>query len=507
MKVEIMDTTLRDGEQTSGVSFTASEKLNAAQMLLEELKVDRIEVASAKVSDGEFKSVKRITEWATSAGYIDRIEVLGFIDGTQSIDWIVDSGAKVINMLCKGSMKHLKGQLKKTPEHHLADIKASLNYAISKGLKANIYLEDWSNGMRSSQDYVFYLLDHLTPEPFMRFMLPDTLGILSPDETYEFCKKVIDRYPGIHFDFHAHNDYDFATANVLSALKAGVHGLHTTVNGLGERAGNAPLSSIIAVIKDHTKLEIGLNEQKITAISRMIESFSGIRIPSNKPVIGENVFTQTCGVHADGDSKDNLYFNDLMPERFGRVRKYALGKTAGKSNILQNIKELNLSEFGINLSPEELKLVTARVIELGDRKENVTADDLPFIIADVLKSEVIEKKIRIINYTLTVAQDLKPVASLCIEIDGTKYQEASAGDGQYDAFMQALQKIYKARKKTLPKLIDYVVTIPPGGLTNAFVETVITWGGIREFKTRGLDSDQMVAAIQATLKMLNIIEN
>ena len=502
-----MDTTLRDGEQTSGVSFTASEKLSAAQMLLEELRVDRIEVASAKVSDGEFKSVKRITEWAASAGYLDRVEVLGFIDGIQSIDWIVDSGAKVINMLCKGSMKHLKGQLKKLPEHHLADIKSSLNYAISKGLKANIYLEDWSNGMRSSQDYVFYLLDNLTPEPFMRFMLPDTLGILNPDETYQFCKKVVDRYPGKHFDFHAHNDYDFATANVLAALNAGIHGLHTTVNGLGERAGNAPLSSIIAVVRDHTKLEIGLNEQKITAVSRMIESFSGIRIPSNKPVIGENVFTQTCGVHADGDSKDNLYFNDLLPERFGRVRKYALGKTAGKSNILQNIKELNLSEFGINLSPEELKLVTARVIELGDRKENVTADDLPFIIADVLKSEVIEKKIKIVNYTLTVAQDLKPVASLCIEIEGVKYQEASSGDGQYNAFMQALKKIYKTRKKQLPKLIDYVVTIPPGGRSDAFVETVITWEGTREFKTRGLDSDQMVAAIQATLKMLNIIEN
>jgi D-citramalate synthase len=476
-------------------------------MLLEEVKVDRIEVASAKVSEGEFKAVKRITEWAESAGYLGCIEVLGFIDGTQSIDWIYDAGAKVVNMLCKGSLKHLKGQLKKSKEQHLADIKAALQYAQSKGLKANIYLEDWSNGMRNSQEYVFYLLDHLTQEPFERFMLPDTLGILNPYETYDYCKKVVNRYPGKHFDFHAHNDYDFATANVLSALKAGIHGLHTTVNGLGERAGNAPLSSAIAAIKDHTDLEIGLNEQKITAVSRMVESFSGIRIPSNKPVIGENVFTQTCGVHADGDSKDNLYFNDLMPERFGRVRKYALGKTAGKSNILQNIKELNLGELGINLTPEELKLVTARVIELGDRKENVTADDLPYIIADVLKSEVIDQKIKILNYSLTVAQGLLPVASLSIEIEGKIYREASAGDGQYNAFMEALKKIYKNRKKALPKLIDYVVTIPPGGRTDALVETVITWENGREFKTRGLDSDQTVAAIQATLKMLNIIES
>jgi (R)-citramalate synthase len=502
MRVEIMDTTLRDGEQTSGVSFTAGEKLNMAKVLLGEVKVDRIEVASARVSEGEFMAVKRITEWAVQNKCLDKIEVLGFIDGTESIDWIVNSGARVINMLSKGSLKHVTGQLKKTPEQHLADIKSALVYARSRGLKANIYLEDWSNGMRHSPDYVFFLLDNLIDEPFERFMLPDTLGVLNPVETYTYCKAVVDRYPGKHFDFHAHNDYDLATANALASVNAGVHGLHTTVNGLGERAGNSALSSVMAVLKDHTKAETNLVEEKINNLSRIVESFSGIRIPSNKPVIGENVFTQTCGVHADGDNKDKLYFNDLLPERFGRVRKYALGKTAGKSNILQNLKEL-----GVELDAETMKMVTQRVIELGDRKENVTADDLPYIISDILHSEMIDQKIKIRNYSLSVVEGLKSVASLSIEIDKKLYQETSAGDGQYDAFMKALQKIYKSLKKPLPKLIDYMVTIPPGGKTDALVETVISWEGKREFKTRGLDSDQTVAAIQATLKMLNIIEN
>lgn len=502
MRIEIMDTTLRDGEQTSGVSFTASEKLSVTKMLLEEVKVDRIEVASAKVSEGEFKTVKRIADWASKHNFIDRIEVLGFIDGTQSIDWIVGSGAKVVNMLCKGSMKHLKGQLRKTPEEHIADITSALGYAQSKGLQANIYLEDWSNGMRNSQDYVFILLDALTKLPFKRLMLPDTLGILNPDETHTFCKMVVDRYPGIHFDFHAHNDYDLATANVLAAISTGIKGIHTTVNGLGERAGNAPLSSAIAVLKDHTDVEFGVLEEKITMVSRIVESFSGIRIPSNKPIIGENVFTQTCGVHADGDNKDKLYFNDLLPERFGRVRKYALGKTAGKSNIMQNLKEL-----GIELDAEAMKMVTKRVIELGDRKENVTADDLPFIISDILNSELIEQKIKVRNYSLSLTDGLKPVATLSIEIDKKVYQETATGDGQYDAFMKALQQIYKTLKKKLPKLIDYVVTIPPGGRTDALVETVITWENSREFKTRGLDPDQTIAAIKATVKMLNIIEH
>ncbi len=502
MKIEIMDTTLRDGEQTSGVSFTAGEKLNIAKLLLQEVKIDRIEVASAKVSEGEFKAVKRITDWAGKNNCLDRIEVLGFIDGNQSIDWIANSGAKIVNMLCKGSMKHLKGQLRKTPDEHIADIKQTLNYAKSKGLEANIYLEDWSNGMRHSLNYVFCLLDALVEEPFLRFMLPDTLGILNPDETYEFCKIIVDKYPGIHFDFHAHNDYDLATANVLAAIQTGIKGIHTTVNGLGERAGNAPLSSVLAILKDHSNVEVNLNEQKINMISRIVESFSGIRISSNKPIIGESVFTQTCGVHADGDGKDKLYYNDLLPERFGRIRKYALGKTAGKSNVMQNLKEL-----GIQLDPESMRMVTKRVTELGDLKEHITADDLPFIISDILNSELIDKKIKIKNYSLSLVEGLKPVATLCIEIGKKTYEETSSGDGQYDAFMKALQKIYKTLGKKLPKLTDYIVTIPPGGKTDALVEAVITWKNNREFKTRGLDCDQIVAAIKATVKMLNIIEN
>jgi (R)-citramalate synthase len=501
MKIEIMDTTLRDGEQTSGVSFTAPEKLNVVKLLLDELKVDRVEVASAKVSDGELKAVKRITEWAAKKGHLGKVEVLGFIDGTQSIDWIAESGARVVNMLSKGSLKHLKGQLRKTPDQHLTDIKNTLYYALDLGLQANIYLEDWSNGMRHSREYVFYLLDGLINEPFMRFMLPDTLGILNPEETADFCKKVTERYPGKHFDFHAHNDYDLSTANVLAAVNAGVSGIHTTINGLGERAGNAPLSSVVAVLRDHTDATIRVNEQKITFVSHIVESFSGIRIPSNKPVIGESVFTQTCGVHADGDSKDKLYFNDLLPERFGRERKYALGKTAGKSNIAQNLNML-----GIELDPEALKLVTKRVIELGDLKESVTTDDLPFIIADVLNNELIEQKIKLKNYMLSSSNGLNPIAAISIEINKKLYEETANGDGQYDAFMKAVQKIYKSLDKKLPKLVDYAVTIPPGGKTDALVETVITWQNSKEFKTRGLDSDQTIAAINATLKMLNIIE-
>lgn len=249
-------------------------------------------------------------------------------------------------------------------------------------------------------------------------------------------------------------------------------------------------------------METNVKETQLNKVSKLVESFSGIRIPTNKPLIGEFVFTQCSGIHADGDNKNNLYFNDLLPERFGRTRQYALGKTSGKANIKKNLEDL-----GIELDAESLQKVTQRIIELGDKKETVTIEELPYIVADVLHNDFIEQKIRVINYSVSHTMGLRPVANVSIEIDDIVYEEFSDGDGQYDAFVKALRKIYKRLNKTFPKLIDYVVTIPPGGKTDALVETVITWKNSREFKTKGLDPDQNTAAIKATIRMLNIIEN
>ncbi len=445
-RLTIMDTTLRDGEQTSGVSFSEGEKLSVVKVLLDDVKVDRIEIASARVSEGEFKGAKRVLHWAAQKGHLEKIEILGFVDGAISLQWIADAGGKVINLLCKGSYKHVTEQLRKTPEQHLADIKKVLDNADKMGIKVNIYLEDWSNGMRSSKDYVHFMVSNLKNEKIERIMLPDTLGILDPDETYEFCREMIESYPDVDFDFHAHNDYDLAIANVFHAIKAGIRCVHTTVNGLGERAGNAPLSSVIATIKDHLKMKTNVNETQLNKVSKLVESFSGIRIPTNKPLIGEFVFTQCSGIHADGDSKNNLYFNELLPERFGRIRQYALGKTSGKANIKKNLEEL-----GIELDAESLKKVTNRIIELADEKETITNEDLPYIVSDVLKSELVEQRIKVLNYSVTHTMGLRPVANIAIEIDGKIYEEYSDGDGQYDAFMKALRKVYKKLGKSIAK--------------------------------------------------------
>ena len=503
VKIEIMDTTLRDGEQTSGVSFVPHEKLMIARLLLEDLKVDRVEVASARVSEGEKEAVRMICEWAALQNHLHKVEVLGFVDGKSSVDWIRDAGCRVLNLLCKGSLRHCTQQLKKTPEEHFTDIKNTVYYAHSHGIQVNVYLEDWSNGMKNSPEYVFQLMDTLQTTPIQRYMLPDTLGILNPLQVIEYMRKMKKRYPKKHFDFHAHNDYDLAVSNVLAAVLSGVRGLHTTINGLGERAGNAPLSSVQAILKDHFNAITNIDESRLNEVSRVVESYSSIMIPANKPIIGENVFTQVAGVHADGDNKNNLYCNDLLPERFGRKREYALGKNSGKANIRKNLEDL-----GLKLDEESMRKVTERIIQLGDKKELVTQEDLPYIVSDVLKHDVEDDKVKLKSYIVNLAYGLKPMATVKVEIHGKEYEVTSSGDGQYDAFVRALRKIYKETLgRKFPMLTNYAVTIPPGGRTDAFVQTTISWSfENKEFRTRGLDADQTEAAIKATMKMLNIIE-
>ena len=444
-----------------------------------------------------------ICDWAARRNLLPKVEVLGFVDGGVSVDWIHGAGCRVINLLTKGSEKHCKYQLKKTLDEHLEDIRSVVSYAHEHDMDVNVYLEDWSNGIKDSPDYVFGLIDGLKNTGIRRFMLPDTLGILNPLQVIEYMRKMKKRYPDLHFDFHAHNDYDLAVSNVLAAVLCGVKGLHTTINGLGERAGNAPLASVQAILKDHFHAVTAIDESRLNDVSRVVESYSGVTIPANKPIVGDSVFTQVAGVHADGDNKNNLYCNDLLPERFGRIREYALGKTSGKANIRKNLESL-----GLELDEESMKKVTERIIQLGDRKELVTQEDLPYIISDVLKHDGEKNKVRLLSYFVTLAQGLKPMATLSIEINGQTYQESSSGDGQYDAFVRALRKIYKGTLgRKFPMLINYAVTIPPGGRTDAFVHTVITWSyENREFRTRGLDADQTEAAIKATIKMLNIIE-
>ncbi|HKJ24494.1 MAG TPA: 2-isopropylmalate synthase, partial [Myxococcota bacterium] len=199
-RIEVMDTTLRDGEQTPDIAYSPAEKLQLARMLLREVKVDRIEVAGTRVSEGERQAVRRITTWARKNRSLQRIEVLGYCDGKKSVDWITAAGGKVLNLLTKGSEIHCRQQLGRTPEQHWRDAAATLDYARQKRLTVNVYLEDWSQGVRQSLDYVVRMMAALLEHPIKRVYLPDTLGVFAPDDVARHVGLMVDLWPDVHFE-------------------------------------------------------------------------------------------------------------------------------------------------------------------------------------------------------------------------------------------------------------------------------------------------------------------
>jgi len=493
--IAIMDTTLRDGEQTHGVSIPGHEKRIIAERLLADVKVDRVEVASCRVSRGEQDSLLRIMEWAEPAGYGDQIEVLSFVDHMASVDWLTGAGCRRMNLLTKGSRHHCEKQLRKTQAEHLADIEKTIRYASEKGVTTSIYMEDWSNGAINSNDYVIEAIRHYVEWSVDRIHLCDTLGILSTDQTQRFVSELRQMFPTARFEFHCHNDYGLATANCLIAAQCGADGLHVTVNGLGERAGNACLAEVVTVLRDHSVRDTSVDETKLKEISRLVEAFSGKRIAANAPIVGNDVFTQTAGIHADGDRKGNLYESRLSPARFGRDRVYALGKLSGRSNL-----DFNLDKLGLTLSPDDRRVLLDRIVELGDKKSIVTTEDLPFLIMDTLSAPE-RFTFSVLECVITTTLSMKPAANIKVRYNDKEYEAIAMGNGGYDAFMNALRSLNLGFQ--IPSLLDFEIHIPPGGSTDAIVEATITWEG--NIKTRAVSSDQVLAAVKATERMINLV--
>lgn len=498
-KIKIVDVTLRDGEQTQGVSFSKAEKVTIAKALLHSLKVDRIEVASAMISRGEREAVSRITKWALDQDCLERVEVLGFTDHKPSVDWIDSAGGKVLNLLTKGSEKHCREQLRMSAKEHLQGIEKTVKYAKDNGLAVNVYLEDWSNGYASNKDYVFEMMEVLKDLPIEHIMLPDTLGVMTPRDVYDSVSDMIDRYPGCRFDFHPHNDYGLSTANSMAAVEAGVASIHCTINCLGERAGNASLAEVSTVLRDKMDIELNVQEKEIYTLSQMIENFSGKRVAENAPIVGSNVFTQTAGIHADGDKKAQLYQSCLSPDRFNRSRSYALGKMSGKASLQKNLEIL-----GISLSEKDLVKVLDKIVSLGDTKTEITTEDLPLIIADVLESGG-HRYLELLNCSITSGLDLNSIVSLHVRLYDESYKSTGTGNGGFDAFISAIRQVVDRTKIVFPELTDYQIRIPKGGTTSALVECIITWDAEgQRYRTRGVDANQVFAGIKAAMRMLNM---
>lgn len=492
--IEVMDTTLRDGEQTPGISYTADEKLVIAEALLKS-GIDSIEVGSAGVSHGEALAVRNITDWASAHGLAEKVEVLGFVDGTNSVDWLVRHGGRVLNLLVKGSEHHCSVQLRKTVEEHLGDIRRTVEYATGNNLSVNVYLEDWSQGIRDSKTYVMTLAGGLAKLPVKRVMLCDTLGVLNPEQTENYVRMMRDCCD-MQLDFHGHNDYGLAVANSIAALRSGASRVHVTVNGIGERAGNTNLATLVVAARDLFDMNSNVKERALAMLSDLVAGISGIAPAPNAPVVGQISAIQGCGVHADGDKKGKLYQNKLDPKRFGLKRSYDLGKTAGIASIEHNCKEL-----GIEISPEQQRMLLAKVKELGDDKVAVTQADIILLLHEIFGAE--ENGVKLVNYEFALKKGAPPKVMLELSCNDRHLTAQSEGDGQFDAFIRALRTVWK----DMPELVDYRIGISRKGTSGALTEATITWrSGERLFTTRAVAPDQLVAAMNATVRMLNYVE-
>lgn len=504
--IEIMDTTLRDGQQSHGMKYTQQEKLEIARYLLEKVRVDRVEVASALTSEGELRTLTEIMKWARKAGFENKIEALGFVDGGKSAEWMAKAGSKVINLLAKGSEEHCRVQLRLKPEEHFERIEHAISMARGLGLDVNVYLEDWSNGVQNSWDYIRNLCRVMSRLPIERVMLCDTLGVLNPFKTGRLVKATAKLLSGKKVDIHMHNDYGNATWDTIGGVYTGyVNGVHVTVNGLGERTGNADLAQVVVAIHDHTRYKTRVNELELRPVSRLVSMFSGRNLQVNAPVVGK-VFSSGCGVHSDGNRKGDVYRSRLTHERFGANFITALSNQSGQASL----KDCLEKDLGITtLTEDQIQKLRKRVAELNDGGKRLGIGDLL-----VLVSEQCNQPYRIIlsvdEGSVSTRSSLGRKASVyaVLRFKGKEITLEAEGNGGFNAFMNGLCAWAKTVDLKVPELIEYQVNIPPGGQSDALTFADITWkrpdNGQEEFQTIGSDSDQVMAAIRSAIQAVNI---
>lgn len=487
-RIKILDTTLRDGEQTPGVSLVPDEKLRIAKAL-DDLGVDVIEAGSAITSIGEQESIKRIANEGLNAEVSSFARIIkGDIDAAMKCD--VDS----IFLVAPTSDLHIKYKLGITRDELLKRTLEAIEYCKDHELVVDLCAED---GSRTDIKFLEEVMRSAIEYKVERFTVADTTGIITPERIYEiFSKLSKSKTSKTLLGVHCHDDLGLATANSISAVKAGASIVDVAVNGLGERAGNASLEEVVMALKLGYNYKLKIKTEKILGVSDLVEKLCGIPVPPNKAIVGENAFTHEAGIHVDGILKKPETYEAIKPESVGARRTFVLGKHVGMRAVKKMLDDLKLS-----VNDEQLMEIFKQIKYMGDKGKRITNVDLEAISDSVLGIKR-EKAIKLEELVAIAGNKFTPTASVKITINGKEITESSVGTGPVDA---AINAIKHATKDVPFELTEYHVDSISGG-TDAVVKVMIKLKSRDKIITaQGAGSDIVLASVDAMINGLNSI--
>ena len=478
MNIKVLDTTLRDGEQTPGVSLTSLEKLRIATKL-DEIGVEYIEAGSAITSEGERESIKDITSQGFGA------EILSFSRPlTVDIDYCLDCDVDGVNLVVPTSELHIHDKLNISCDELIDLSNDAVDYCKDHGLVVELSAEDAS---RSNVDFLRKVYSNAIDHGADRICVCDTVGILTPDSSLDLFSKLNDF--SVPIACHCHNDFGLAVANTLAALKGGSSEIHTTINGIGERAGNTSFEEcVVSINRLLPQFSTNVKIDQIYDISKLVARSTGVYIQPNKAIVGENAFAHESGIHSDGVIKNSATYEAITPELVGRKRKFIIGKHMGTHGLDNRLKEL-----GLNVDDIQLKQICDDIKELADKGKTVTDVDLQVIADNVLQINH-EDRIKLDELTIVSGNKVMPTASVKITVDDVEILNAGVGLGPVDAAINALKSVDAFKDIDL---IEYHVDSITGG-TDAFIDVIIKLQ--KEDKVvsaRGTEADIINASVKA----------
>ncbi|MEM2929063.1 MAG: 2-isopropylmalate synthase [Nitrososphaerota archaeon] len=487
-RVFLLDTTLRDGEQTPGVSLTPENKLKIASKL-DEIGIDFIEAGFAAASKGEFKALKLISEQGFEA------EIYSFSRCVKSdIDFAADSGVNGITLTMPTSDLHLNYKLNKNRQFVIENIENCIDYAKERGLIIEFLAED---GSRSDLDFLETVFMKAAECKANRVCLCDTVGILTPEKTIEIISRLT-KILQIPLAIHCHNDFGLAVSNSIIAIKHGAQEVHVTINGLGERAGNAALEEIVANLEILYGYKTNIKTNLIYETSKLVSQLTGIYVQPNKAIVGENAFAHESGIHTHGVIKNPLTYEPIPPEFVGRRRILVSGKHAGKHGI-----KAMLEEYGITPSEDQIKEILLKVKEIGDKGKKVTEEDLINIARIIVGETSKERKIlKLKELAVVTGNKITPTSSVKIVFKDKPYTASETGVGPVDAAIKAIQKVIDPIIKIYLK--EYRLEAISGG-TDSLAEVIIkvedSNGNIAS--ARAVHEDIIMASVEAMINGIN----